>query len=115
MTFRSLLRVLVAAVLIAAPSYAQVQKGSITVTVIDNDGAALPGATVQAEAADALTRRSADTDERGIAELPALDPSSAYIVTVTLEGFASGKAENVLVRSGQNANVTVTMSIATLT
>ena len=115
MTTRSLLRALVAATLIAAPSYAQVQKGAIHVIVLDNDGAALPGATVSAEAPDALTRRTETTDERGIAELPALDPSNLYVVTTSLEGFAGGKTENVLVRSGQTATVRVTLSIAALT
>lgn len=115
MTTRSLLRVLVAATLIAAPSYAQVQKGAIDVTVVDNDGSALPGATVTVEAPDSLTRRTQTTDERGVAALPALDPSARYTVTTSLEGFGTGRTENVQVRSGQTAAVRVTMSIAALT
>ena len=37
------------------------------------------------------------------------------MVTVELEGFASAKADNVLVRSGQNAPVRVALSIAAVT
>jgi hypothetical protein len=115
MANRKLIWALVAALLVAAPGFAQVQKGSITVTVIDADGAALPGATVSAEAPDALTRRSTVTDEKGQAELPALDPSARYSVTVELEGFGPAKAENVLVKSGQTSPVRVPLSIAAVT
>jgi hypothetical protein len=115
MANRKLIWGLVAALFIAAPGFAQVQKGSITVTVVDADGAALPGATVSAEAPDALTRRSTVTDERGVAELPALDPSSHYNVSIELEGFGPARAENVLVRSGQTSPVRVPLSIAAVT
>jgi hypothetical protein len=103
------------AVLLAAPALAQVQKGSITVTVIDADGAAVPGATVSTTAPDSLTRRSATTDSQGSAELPALDPSGKYVVSVEADGFAPGKTEGVLVRSGQNSPIRMSVQLATVT
>src|SRR5687767_13745316 len=115
MKTRNLIWVLVAAIMVAVPGFAQVQKGSITVTVVDADGSALPGATVTAQATDSITRRSEVTDERGIAELNALDSSASYMVAITLEGFAYGQADNVRVTSGQNSAVKVTLSLATLT
>lgn len=103
--------ILAAALATASGGFAQVQKGSISVTVVDPSGAALPGVTVAAEAIDSLTRRNAVTDERGLADLVALDPSIKYIVTASLD-TASGKTENVVVRSGQNATVRMTLSLA---
>jgi hypothetical protein len=102
---------LAAALLTVAPSAAQVQKGSITVSVVDEQGEPLAGASVAASAADALTRRSAQTDARGSAELPALDPSALYLVTVDLDGFAATRNEGVLVRAGQNTALRVSLAL----
>ena len=50
--------------------------GNIRVGVTDQDGLAVPGATVTAAADDAATTRVAVTDTRGAAELAALNPSA---------------------------------------
>lgn len=115
MTNRRAIWALALAVLLAAPALAQVQKGSITVTVVDADGAAVPGASVSVTAPDSLTRRSATTDQQGAAELPALDPSGKYVVTVEADGFAPGKSEGILVRSGLNSPLRISLQLATVT
>jgi hypothetical protein len=107
--------VLVLAVLAAVPVFAQTAtSGGIKVVVFDSDGAVLPGATVAAEAADAITRRTATTGGNGEVTLPALDPSRQYVVTVSLEGFNSSRSENVQVISGQTTTLRVTLQLGAI-
>jgi hypothetical protein len=108
--------ILALAILLAVPLSAQTAtSGSIKVVVTDTDGAVLPGATVAAQAADAITRRTAITGGDGAVTLPALDPSEQYVVTVTLDGFNSTRNENVLVKSGQTTTLRVELQIGTVT
>ncbi|MCC7123806.1 MAG: TonB-dependent receptor [Acidobacteria bacterium] len=86
--------------------------GTVVVVVEDTDGGRLPGVTVTAQAADTITTRTVVTDAQGTATLEALAPSAAYTVSVTLQGFNDQRRESVLVRSGQTASVTFTLSVA---
>lgn len=115
---RTRLSAIVAAmwVMVAGPAFAQVATtGTIQVVVEDKDGGRLPRVTVSAEAADAVTKRTAVTDLTGTATLEALAPSSQYKVTTTLAGFADQVRDNVLVRTGQTVSLQVTLQIAGLT
>jgi len=104
------------AILFAGSANAQVSTtGTIQVVVVDKDGGRLPGVTVNAEAADVITKRTAVTDATGTAVLEALAPSALYKVTMQLAGFGDQTSENVLVRSGQTASLSVTLQIAGLT
>ena len=89
--------------------------GNIRVVVTDQDGLAVPGATVTAAAEDAATTRVAVTDLRGEAELAALHPSTRYVVTVELQGFQTSRQEDFLVRAGQTASVRVTLTAGNVT
>ena len=89
--------------------------GNIRVVVTDQDGLAVPGATVTAAAEDAATTRVAVTDLRGEAELAALHPSTRYVVTVELQGFQTSRQENFLVRAGQTASARVTLTAGNVT
>ena len=62
--------------------------GTIEIVVQDPAGLPLPGVTVSAQAADAVTRREAVTDDQGRAVLVGLAPSSQYVVNAQLSGFA---------------------------
>jgi hypothetical protein len=100
----------------AGSAFAQVTNtGTITVVIQDKDGGRLPGVTVSVEAPDAITKRTAVTDETGTAKLEALAPSTQYRVTATLAGFADQVRDRVRVTSGQNAAVEFTLQIAGLT
>jgi hypothetical protein len=106
----------IAALLVFAPSaFGQAIQGSITVTVVDEDGGAIPGATIEAVSDDTLSRRSAATDESGTALLRSMAPASNYVVTTTMDGFNGARNENVLVRAGQNTPIRVTLSLASVT
>ena len=89
--------------------------GNIRVVVTDQDGLAVPGATVTAAAEDAATTRVVVTDIRGEAELAALNPSTRYVVTVELQGFQTSRQEDFLVRAGQTASTRVTLTAGNVT
>ena len=89
--------------------------GNIRVVVTDQDGLAVPGATVTAAAEDAATTRVVVTDIRGEAELAALNPSTRYVVTVELQGFQTSRQEDFLVRAGQTASARVTLTAGNVT
>jgi Carboxypeptidase regulatory-like domain len=89
--------------------------GTIDVVVQDQAGLGVPGVTVVAQAADAVTKREAVTDVEGRATLVGLAPSASYVVTAQLTGFVPTRNENVLVRSGQTALVQVSLKVGGLT
>ena len=101
---------------LASPVRAQVvQSGTIEVMVLDSSGGALPGVSVTATAADTTTRRSAVSDSTGKAVVLGLDPSAAYEVVVSLQGFKQAKFDKVLVRSGQTTTINATLAIVGMT
>jgi len=112
---RSVLALSALALLVfASAAFGQAQRGSITVTVVDADGARLPGATVTASSDETLTRRTAVTDGQGVAQLVALDPSINYVVTTSLDGFNTVRNEGVSVRAGRDQPLRVGLSLATV-
>ena len=113
-------RALVAGLLLLASGsvsvHAQVTTtGNIRVAVTDQDGLAVPGASVTAAADDTATTRVAFTDIRGLAELGALQPSARYVLTVELQGFQTSRQEDFLVRAGQTASTSVTLTVGSVT
>jgi hypothetical protein len=99
--------------LLAGTASAQVATtGTIVVIAQDEQAARLPGAIVTAEAADTTSRMESVTNERGEASLQLLQPSSQYVVTIELAGFAPWRQEAVLVRTGQTTTLNAYMSLA---
>src|SRR5687768_20850 len=84
---------------------AAVTTGTIQVIVTDGSGAPLPGVTVSAQATDVTTRRTAVTNEQGMATLVSLDPSAEYTVSSALEGLGTSQTRNVRVQSAQTTTV----------
>jgi hypothetical protein len=106
------------ALALALPGLAAAQvttTGTIQVVAQDAQGLRLPGVTVTARAADTVTTRTTVTNGEGVATLEALAPSTAYSVTLELQGFRTATVDNVLVRSGQTVSVDTTMVVAGLT
>ena len=89
--------------------------GTIEVIVTDEGGLRVPGVVVTARSADAVTTRTATTDQEGRALLVGLEPSTTYIVTSELASFKPTRNENVLVRSGQTTTLRVTLALGGLT
>src|SRR5688572_27779124 len=101
-------RWLAAAVLLALPVVAHAQEATLSGTVTDTTGGALPGVTVRAVHEASGNSFEAVTDERGDFRMPVR--VGAYKVTADLSGFAPvTRAVTLLV--GQEAVVNLEMSI----
>ena len=85
---RSYIGVFAVIVLLAGTAAFGATYGTVKVTVIDAEGAAIPGATVEATSPVFIGTRTATTDSTGTALLTALVPGT-YNVQVSLSGFRS--------------------------
>ena len=72
--------------LVGAPAFAQLQSGSLYGTVVDDQGAPLPGVTVTVGGQGAPIVQV--TDAQGRFRFPTLSPGS-YRLDAQLEGFSS--------------------------
>jgi hypothetical protein len=101
---------LLAIVLLAAPAWAQEQRGSIEGVVKDSSGAVLPGATVTVEGG-AGVKLDAVADSQGLFRFPSLLPGT-YSVTANLTGFAASKVPDVIVALGTVKKVDFALGLA---
>jgi hypothetical protein len=109
--FLTVLGVLLAA---AAPGYTQGGTTStITGQVVDSSGAVVPGADVTATHVATNTISQTVSNAEGLFTLPGLQ-IGVYTVTVTLQGFKSFRATDVVLTSGAGANVRATLEIGGL-
>jgi len=107
--------VLLSALVLPTADLAFAQGGatsSITGTVVDSTGGAIPGATVLVtnEAGVSLT---AVTNAQGVFAVPSLTPGT-YTVTVTLSGFKTALISNVRLLPGQPFDVKVELELGQL-
>jgi hypothetical protein len=89
---------------------AQESRGSLSGTVTDPNGAALPGATVEIRNVDTNVANTATTNEEGAYSFPLLNPGK-YTLTVTSSGFANATRENVEIRVSEKLTLDVPMSV----
>jgi hypothetical protein len=92
---------------------AQTGSGSLRGYVRDEQGGALPGATVTATSPELLAPSTGVTDASGFYRLPNLPPGT-YTLSVELQGFSAHKQEGILLRGGANFQVDVEMKIGAL-
>jgi len=97
----------------AAGLYAQETTAEVTGVVADEEGTALPGATVEAVSPSLIGKATAISDAAGRYRLRALVPGT-YKVTFMLQGFATKIQENVLLRTGQVLTLNMRMTQAAL-
>src|SRR5262245_12257965 len=95
------LLVALAAVLFGAPALSQAADGSVTGTVRDATGAALPGVTVTLTNAASGAVHTATTANDGT--FSAQVPAGTYTVTASLRGFGSQTRKDVKVDAGTPA------------
>lgn len=86
-------------VAVAAPAHAQFDRGSITGTVRDQQGAVVPGVTVTATSTQTGQARTTVTDGTGFYTFPNLQPGR-YDVTVELPGFKKGSRTGIPLDAG---------------
>ena len=108
--YRWLVVAALVAVVVAPAAFAQLEKGSVSVTVTDNNGDPLPGVTVT------LSGYGADriqvTNAQGQTNFVALDPGT-YEMSASLEGFSTVEYPQVQVRAGgSNTALAVSLSAA---
>ncbi len=103
--------------LAAAPAFAQgggaSSTGSISGEVKDAQGGVLPGATVTATSPAQIGALTAVTNEAGIYRFPSVPPGE-YKLSFELAGFQTNIREGIRVTLGFNAQVNVTLGVATL-
>src|SRR4030095_13644749 len=110
---RTLIRLVVmAAIIVAAPSLATAQ--SLAGTVRDTSGAVLPGVTIEAASPALITKvRTSVTDDTGQYRITELPPGT-YKVTFTLPGFATVVREGVELTGGGVMTIGAEMRVGEL-
>ncbi len=101
--------VLALALATAVPAFAQIQGGSITGAIKDEQGGVLPGVTVTAQGVDATL--NAVTDASGEFRFLNLAPGP-YKVTAALQGFATIIRDQVIVSVGKNVELPMTLKVS---
>lgn len=90
---------------------AQEQTGGLQGSVRDASGGVLPGVVVEARSPSVVGAATAMTNIEGMYRLPTLAPGT-YVITAALEGFATGRAENVQLSVGQILKVDFRLALA---
>ncbi|MGE5276315.1 MAG: TonB-dependent receptor [Acidobacteriota bacterium] len=88
--------------------------GTINGRALDQDGKALPGATVEITSVEKGFSRSAVTDSAGAFNFPLLSPGT-YRVKISLSGFQSYEAKSVVVSADKTTAVAATLRLAAAT
>jgi outer membrane receptor protein involved in Fe transport len=105
---------LLALLVAAAPVHAQQTTGIITGRVVDQQAAAVPGATVTARNAQTGFTRTGSSDEEGLYRLQAL-PVGTYDLTTELQGFTTIERKGIVVSVGQTITVDFDLPLAQVT
>jgi hypothetical protein len=96
---------------LALPAAAQQTTGNITGRVLDDQGAAVPGATVTATHTQTGFVRTDVSDTEGLYRLNAL-PVGPYDVVAELQGFTRVEQKGLVVNVGQNIEVNIALKVA---
>ena len=97
----------------SALAQTQITSGTIQGTVLDANGAAVPGAAVEVKNIDTNFSRSLTTDEEG--RFNALQmPPGRYTITVSRDGFATMVVEKADLTVGQALNVPIAMKVSSV-
>lgn len=106
---------LVAGLCLAAPAaaVAQIQTGTVSGIVTDEQNAVLPGVTVTLSSPALIRPQTAATNERGLYSFIALPPG-IYQVRFELQGFAAVERSDIPVRVAVVTTVDQTLKVATV-
>ncbi|MGE5802974.1 MAG: carboxypeptidase regulatory-like domain-containing protein, partial [Gemmatimonadota bacterium] len=95
----------------AATAAAQQTTGTLTGRVVDEQNAALPGATVTARNTETGFSRTVTTDGEGIYRLAAL-PVGVYDIVVEMTGFAGIDRKGIVLNVAQTLTIDLQMKVA---
>ncbi len=93
----------------ALPAFAQIQGGSLSGTIKDEQGGVLPGVTVSAQGVDAT--QTFVTEATGEYRFLNLAPGP-YKVTATLQGFTTIVRDNIIISVGKSVDLPLALKIA---
>src|SRR6187431_1891398 len=111
---RGALKAVVVAAIVLLPSLA-IAQGTLTGTVKDQSGAALPGVTVEAASPALIEKaRTAVTDGAGQYRIPGLNPGT-YSLTFRLSGFNVVRREGIELSGTTTLTVPIELQVGTLT
>jgi len=99
--------------LLASPAAAQQTTGGITGRIVDDQGAAVPGATVTAKNEQTGFVRSTTSDGEGVFRLAAL-PVGNYDLLAELQGFTKIESKGIVVNVGQTLDLNLTLKLASV-
>ena len=102
---------IILAVASIARAQTQITTGTIQGTVSDDNGAAIPGASVEVKNTETNFVRTVSTDDQGRFIVLQLPPGK-YTVTVTKSGFATLIAENAELTVGRALNLPLTVKVS---
>ena len=110
-----ILTALFLALALAAPAFGQSQaiNGTIEGTIVDDQGAVLPGVTVTVTNVDTGGTRTVVTNESGLYRAPLL-PLGTYRVSAELQGFRTYEQTGIMITAGRTAVVDVKMTVGAL-
>jgi hypothetical protein len=99
--------------LASAPLSAQLQTGRLLGTVLDQQHAAVPGATVTVTNLATNISRTVTTDGEGNYVVTPLEPGT-YRISASLQGFQTTVRDRVELTVGQSSRVELTLSVGSL-
>src|SRR6185503_19398828 len=99
--------------LFATFASAQVQTGSILIRATDDQGAAVPGATIAITSSILPQGYNGVTDTSGLYRIPGL-AAGTYTVTTSLPGFRTVVRDGVVLVQGQTITLDIKLSVSTV-
>src|SRR5215207_7547357 len=100
------IQIIAVVLLLAVGAAGQTNRGAIAGTVIDQNGAAIPGATVTITNLGTGQKQTVTTSEDGAFQVSSLDPVS-YSITVEAAGFKTATVQSLKVDTATTANANV--------
>jgi hypothetical protein len=99
----------------AAPAFSQSQAINATIegTIVDDQGAVLPGVTVTISNTDTGDSRTVVSNERGVFRAPLL-PLGTYRVSAELQGFRTYEQTGIILTAGRTAVLDIKMTVGQL-
>lgn len=108
--FSALFLLVTAILCISLPAIAQQTLGSITGTVVDPTGSAIPGVAVKATSDDTELVRTAKSNAEGTYALVNL-PIGTYTITFTLEGFSAERIPHIVVQADRTVTLPAKLAV----
>src|SRR5918997_561981 len=102
------MQIIAVVLLLAVAAVGQTNRGAIAGTVIDQNGAAIPGATVTVTNIGTGQKQTVTTSDDGAFQVSSLDPVT-YSITVEAQGFKTAKVESLKVDTAATASANILM------